>query len=284
MEKNSHPLEILADKLEERGILIIDNVKSLPVYREAYISPHLIVCLNHEGSVRAEYDMQQVYFNRHDMAMVLPGHTLFVQESSSDYKATLLVISQNLLKWLLENMTHFTLFELHNISSYHLTEKQFESVLAYFKMLDAISHINHPAWKDMLATQISIGTHMCNLFIFDNDNNSYSAPSEKQSLLNRFYNNIIDHYNESREVSYYAKRLYLSPKYFGTTIRQLTGIGAREWIARYVVIQAKNMLRQKTNLNIQQIAHLLGFDESTTFTRYFKAVTGITPSDYRKKL
>ncbi len=37
------------------------------------------------------------------------------------------------------------------------------------------------------------------------------------------------------------------------------------------------------HLTIQQISHRLGFTEQSSFSRYFKASTGMTPSEYRRK-
>jgi len=281
MEKYIHPLNLSNDLIQQRGLVVIENVTRLPVYGEPYLSPHFVVSLNHRGTVRAEYDMQQVVYNRHDIAMMLPNHPLLVHESSDDYLATLLVISSDFLQWLIQNVTHLTFFDLYNISSSHLTDLQFNSIAAYFKMLDSISRLDHPARSEMLATQIAVGTRMCDLFLFENHKTSPVRLTNKQKLLTNFYNAIVEHHRESREVGYYARLLCLSPKHFGTIVHQTTGVRASEWISRYVVLQAKTMLRHRTDMSIQQIASYLGFEDSSTFTRYFKASAGISPKEFR---
>ena len=104
-----------------------------------------------------------------------------------------------------------------------------------------------------------------------------------QQLLYRFQNAVVTHYQKSREVQFYANLLCLSPKYFGSIIKEQTGIPAGEWITRYVIVQAKSLLRHSTNLNIQQISYQLGFPDPAAFTRYFKANTGMSPKEYREK-
>ena len=74
----------------------------------------------------------------------------------------------------------------------------------------------------------------------------------------------------------------LTPKYFGTVSREATGIGVGEWIANYVIVQAKFLLRHQSNLTIQQVSNKLGFKEQTTFSRYFKTYTGMSPKEYRE--
>ncbi len=261
---------------------VIENVTSMPVYGEPYISPNLTVTLNHSGYVRAEYDMQEVVFRKHDVAMVMPNHTLTPLYSSDDYRATMLVISGSFLHELLEELTHLTFFEFHNISSSHLTSAQFDSMVAYFKMLETISKLSHPARKQMLAEQLNVGTRMCDLFLAENEKLQPVNISERQLLLTRFHDAIIHHYRESREVKFYADLLCLTPKHFGTIVRHTTGVGAGEWIARYVVIQAKTLLRQRTDLSIQQISQMLGFSDQTAFCRYFKNYARMRPKDFRR--
>ena len=48
------------------------------------------------------------------------------------------------------------------------------------------------------------------------------------------------------------------------------------------IIQAKTMLHH-TKLTVAEIAVRCGFGRQSYFTRQFKKITGMTPSNYRKK-
>ena len=91
------------------------------------------------------------------------------------------------------------------------------------------------------------------------------------------------HFRESKEVQYYANLLCLSPKYFGSIIKENTGTSASDWISQYVIVQAKSLLRHNKDLNIQQISYQLGFTDPAAFTRYFKANAGLSPKEYREQ-
>ena len=84
-------------------------------------------------------------------------------------------------------------------------------------------------------------------------------------------------------MDYYARMFNLSPKYFSTLIKSEIGIGASECIDRYLTLQAKTLLTDRQHLTIQQIGYMLGFNEPTSFSRFFRQRTGLPPSEYRER-
>ena len=128
---------------------------------------------------------------------------------------------------------------------------------------------------------MKIGVQLIEIYLQENGIMTAKEFTPALQLLNRFQNAVVKHYQESREVKYYADLLCLSPKYFGSIIKEQTGISASAWISRYVIIQAKSLLRHNKHLNIQQISYQLGFADPAAFTRYFKANTGLSPKEYR---
>ena len=118
--------------------------------------------------------------------------------------------------------------------------------------------------------------------MFNDIRGSIDAGKKKRStLFNLFYQLLAQHYTESREVSYYAEKLCLSPKYFGTLTKKEAGVTANKCIANYVVLQAKSLLVIHDDLTIQQISSMMGFPDQAAFSRYFKAEAGISPVQYR---
>ena len=107
--------------------------------------------------------------------------------------------------------------------------------------------------------------------------------SGKFELSSRFYEAIARHYQESHSVDFYAKLFNLSPKYFSSIIKSEIGIGASECIDQYLTLQAKSLLTDRQHFTIQQISYMLGFNEQTSFSRFFKLRTGMPPSEYRER-
>ena len=73
----------------------------------------------------------------------------------------------------------------------------------------------------------------------------------------------------------------MTPKYLSKLIKGLSGRSAHEWIDSFVILEAKNLLKY-SDLTIKQIVYQLNFPNQTTFYRFFKTQTGMTPTEYRR--
>lgn len=283
MTNQAQLLDEMREQITERGLMLFDNINRMPIFEKPYTSPFIVISINHRGWMKANFDMKLVEFRPHDLAMVPPGHILYAKESSEDYLASLLVISPHFIEKLSHNNHLFTInpLEYQYNSTFHLSDEHYEGMLGNFRMLYCISKLNHPDRDELLANQMEIGTQLMEIFLQEKGIISTQEFHSPQQLLNRFRNAIVKHFRESKEVQYYANLLCLSPKYFGSVIKESTGISASSWISRYVIVQAKSLLRHNKDLTIQQISYQLGFQDPAAFTRYFKVNAGLSPKEYR---
>ena len=86
-----------------------------------------------------------------------------------------------------------------------------------------------------------------------------------------------------RDVSYYAERLNVSPKYLSATIKRVTGHSVTSYIDRHTIPILKDYLNDE-RLSLTQIADLLNFTSLSYFSRYCTKYLGQSPSDYRLSL
>ena len=86
-----------------------------------------------------------------------------------------------------------------------------------------------------------------------------------------------------REVSYYAERLHVSPKYLSATVKRVTGHSVSSFIDRHTVPILKKYLDNE-RLSLTQIADRMNFTSLSYFSRYCTKHLGISPSEYRRSL
>lgn len=82
-------------------------------------------------------------------------------------------------------------------------------------------------------------------------------------------------------VTQIADKMCMSPKTLNRRLQYLTGEGAKRYIMRIQLEQAKIMLLQNLDIPIVEVGNCCGFDDHSSFTRTFTQNVGMSPSDYR---
>ena len=91
---------------------------------------------------------------------------------------------------------------------------------------------------------------------------------------------VIQHYQETRNVAWYAERLKITHAHLCTIVKQITGRTCVDIISSMVIMDAKSQLKS-TQLSIQEISDSLNFANMSFFGKYFKRYVGMSPLDYR---
>lgn len=106
--------------------------------------------------------------------------------------------------------------------------------------------------------------------------------SREQQLFAHFIALVNEHARTEHNLSFYADRLFLSQRYMGTIIKQVSGRSAKEWIDEALATAIKVELRH-TAKPLKEIAYEMSFPNMSFFSKFFKRMTGLTPMDYRKE-
>jgi AraC-like DNA-binding protein len=114
----------------------------------------------------------------------------------------------------------------------------------------------------------------------ENANEDVSQRPRRINYTNEFMRLVREHHCRERSIGFYADKLFITPKYLSRIIKETTGKSAAQWISRHVIIEAKNMIRF-SGKNIQQIAYELNFPNQSSFGKYFKHGTGMSPSEFQ---
>jgi AraC family transcriptional activator of pobA len=106
--------------------------------------------------------------------------------------------------------------------------------------------------------------------------------SRQEHITQEFRKLVAQHFTGHKEVAYYATNLNITPKYLSEVLQVALGKPAKVFIDEFVVMEAKSLLKQ-TTMSIQEICHCLGFEDASHFTKSFKKLAKITPTEYRKR-
>lgn len=100
-------------------------------------------------------------------------------------------------------------------------------------------------------------------------------------LLEKHFFDIASQHAESLfTVSDFANKLHVSSNYLSDTVKKETGKTPTQIIKERTILEAKSLLRN-TKLTVSEVAYFLLFDDPSYFAKYFKAATGVSPSDFK---
>lgn len=73
----------------------------------------------------------------------------------------------------------------------------------------------------------------------------------------------------------------MSPSYLSTRFKKETGASFTEYLIRYRVNKAKNLLKEKQN-RCREVAENVGYKDYAQFSKIFKKYVGLSPKEYQR--
>ncbi len=228
-----------------------------------------------------EYDLQE-----NDVLIALPGSIGECLSFSEDYQMAVMVYPEDVQFDGGDTALALTFRNFLNRQPVlHLNGKEMEEVLTlYHLMREKISQPANRLTHEVLDCYLKLLCLSGYQWLIDHDKEmeKKEASDRKHFIFNRFISLVQKHYAQQREISFYADKMCLTPKYLSIVVREASGRYAKEWIKDYVVLEAKVLLRSR-KYTAQQVGDMLHFPNASFFGKYFKAATGCTPKEYMKE-
>jgi AraC-like DNA-binding protein len=113
--------------------------------------------------------------------------------------------------------------------------------------------------------------------------NSLDISGISEEYVERMAVYISEHFSRPLTVSDVARRVHLHPRYATTVFRQIVGIPLQEYLIRYRLAHARQLLLA-TDIPIGSVSERSGFKTPGCFYAMFRARIGCTPATYRLRV
>lgn len=134
--------------------------------------------------------------------------------------------------------------------------------------------------KNNICSEVKVKKYILNLS--EESSNSIYDDNEKTNVtaikLAKQY--IINNFNKNITLKEVADEVFLSQNYLSELFKKEMGEGFYDFLSRYRIQVAKDLLLT-TNLRVYEVAQNVGYNDSITFGRAFKKLTGATPNSFR---
>ena len=245
-----------------------------------------------KGEFEVEINLKKFTIRKDSMFIYTPGNIVRVTNIDPREKESVhfvvVAISEDLM-----SSTRFDFSKLYNESLRLLespcvviNENERGLYRKYFDLIQEVSKMRMPNMRESVTALISsifylMGAMWTDRLTAAKKNGGDEMSTRSKIVLEDFLLLVRDYHTKERSLSFYADKLYLTPKYLSKLIKSVSGKSAHEWIDSFVILEAKNLLKY-SDMSIKSIVYELNFPNQTTFYRFFKAKTGMTPSEYRK--
>lgn len=232
------------------------------------------------GTCRAEINLLEQKIEAPCVVNIKAGNYLMLREISDDIELACIVMSKRLadnIFMFVHSSPYFPITAIHpviGISENHVND--YELFYTFLRRLQENKENPNP-YETVLHTLLSFFYNTSFRSFRESKNNDRSAATR---LVDGFMTLVREHFRKEHFLEYYANKLEVSAKHLSRTLKTLTGSTGAEWIEKYVLLEAKIMLRS-TTMSVQNIADELNFPSQSTFGKFFKKNTGISPKDYR---
>lgn len=187
---------------------------------------------------------------------------------------------------LANKIKEFDFFSFSQTESLHLSDKEREKFIFYLELIrEELERPIDNHTSSVLSAHIQLLLEHLDRFY---DRQFVTRHKVNTDIVMQFQQNLRNYFEDNEiiappSVAFFAEKAYLSTGYFSSLIKKETGMVPKDIISFQLIDLAKRRLVE-TPKDISEIAYSLGFDYPGHFTRLFKKVTGLTPTEFRIKV
>ena len=257
---------------------------------EEFSGDFTIVLYSQNGISDIKIDGRDFVLRRKCVSVMHPGQKiLFHPDGSLVYQV--LLISGTLAHYLNAGNAFLTLFVTDEYPVIRVTTAYNDVLRRFFESITIVNGL--PANPYKKACQLSLlqalfystGYYVSKSLHVSEDglaNFVRAYPSVENSTVTRFISLIEQHSATQRRMSFYAALMDYNPKYLSALVKRETGHSGQDLIDQYSLLAAMARLSYG-HLSIKEISNELGFQSQSDFGKFFKRLTGLSPSSYRKR-
>ena len=110
-----------------------------------------------------------------------------------------------------------------------------------------------------------------------------ALPKTGSSVINAALRYMDEHYEQALNLTMVAEAVYITPAYLSLAFKRKTETNFTEHLNRIRIEKACELLTHM-DLKTYEVAQRVGYRDEKYFSRVFKKLKGVSPSQYRRKL
>lgn len=260
-----------------------NDLFSRPVFVSADIS---VLVLSGTANICINYRTHQI--GTDSITLISNFHMFDFESCSKDFRALCLMVSKEFMDEMDSTDMIYRRIKygvrFYNDPIQHLEPHQ--AAIARHRLRDimeALDNTGHIYYDELILNRI-MAFYIDLSDIIDRNADSFREThlTRYESIVKSFIELLMDNYRREHSVDFYASRLNISAHYLSFIAKRITGRTACDLIFEMLFSEARKLLYSST-LSVQEIAAILNFSDQSSFGKFFKRKSGLSPIDYRKR-
>ncbi len=227
--------------------------------------------------------------SKNDLVTILPFQLGSIHKVSDDFSMIFFKVDKVMFMDIMSSLGRITpdfFFHMRKNFQVPISVNEAKRFLGFCRAIDFRTNNDDPAFRRETIL------HLLRIYYWDfyvhfqkktRKRNTPLLNSNKESIAMKFAMLVFENRETHREVAYYADQLCISPLYLTKIIQEVNGRSARDMIADYTIIGIKALLRN-ADITIKDVVRQSGFSSQSSFSRFFRKHTGMSPSEYRRTI
>lgn len=262
---------------------VVNSGINFDLLREPYKLDFFVLIQHISGSTKITIDMVEYNLSEPcNVIKLMPGQIVSIESMSDDFDAYVIILSRRFLDNLLVyingaiSMRPGIKFDVVE----RLDGNELQQITLFYKALRNIVENDENPYR------IQVVQHVIMAIFYSSDRlrtikDDVGVRTSADNISRKFLEMVKENFRSERQLKYYSDALCITPRYLSRVVKECTGSSAADWIERYVVLEARALLKS-TDMTVQQISDYLNFPTQTFFGKYFKRRTGLSPKEYRR--
>ncbi|MBO7230201.1 MAG: AraC family transcriptional regulator [Bacteroidaceae bacterium] len=277
--------------MEEVNTIDVNKISILEHgVEEFYSKPvkcnNLILMLCKNGEIDVEINYVNYTLKKDGFLSIAPYDIVAFKESKGDFKSQTLVLPFSMFTPVIAELRMKQYDYVKKNPLIYFNEDYLKMIETTFEFINRASNLlDEERFEQVVIKQVSSLYYVQQQFYTNCDESEtllHECVSRKKELFRLFIKSLVESHSVSREVLFYANELGVSSGYLNEICNDISHHTAKEIIDSAVSARLKYELSY-TSKSIQELADEYNFPSQSYFSRYYKRMTGMTPSEFRKR-
>lgn len=271
------------------NFFVYTDISCLPLTEHATYLEEGVGGLCTGGTAIIELFSMRRQISKNDLVTILPCQLASIHKVSDDFSMTFFKVDKVMFMDIMSSLGRITpdfFFHMRKDFQVPISVNEAKRFLGFCRAIDFRTNNDDPAFRRETIL------HLLRIYYWDfyvhfqkktRKRNTPLQNSNKESIAMKFAMLVFENRETHREVAYYADQLCISPLYLTKVIQEVNGQSARDMIADYTIIGIKALLRN-ADITIKDVVRQSGFSSQSSFSRFFRKHTGMSPLEYRRTI